>query len=313
MRDVNVLVLGASGMLGSMVVDVLARDAALSLAASVRDPVLAARLAGDHPEVDWRIVDVETASDADLSEAIGESDWVVNAIGITKPLIDEDDLDSRTRAIRVNADFPHRLARLTRAAGARVLQIATDCVYSGAQGCYTESDAHDAHDVYGMTKSLGEAPAENAHHLRASIIGPEPSAHRFLLDWVVGQPGGARLRGFTNHLWNGVTTLHFARIVAGIVRAGAPTWQLQHLVPGDAISKCDLLRAIASGFRRDDLEIEPVEVEDRVDRTLATDAPEVNATLWRDAGYDEPPGVAAMVEELAGWKPHGADVGGGAR
>ena len=47
---------------------------------------------------------------------------------------------------------------------------------------------------------------------------------------------------------------------------------------------------------------EPVEVADAVDRTLASDDPETNAALWRDAGYDAAPGIAAMIEELAGWK-----------
>jgi dTDP-4-dehydrorhamnose reductase len=313
MRDANVLVLGASGMLGSMVVDVLARDAALHTAAIVRDPLLAGRLENEVPEVDWKVLDVERAGDAELSEVIGESGWVVNAIGITKPLIDEADLDSRARAIRVNADFPHRLARLALAAETRVLQIATDCVYSGARGRYREADAHDASDVYGMTKSLGEAPAENVHHLRASIIGPEPAAHRFLLDWLVRQPRGARLKGFTNHLWNGVTTLHFARIAGAIVRGGDPGWRVQHLVPGDVISKCDLLRVIATRFARDDIVVEAVEVEQGVDRSLATDAPEINAALWRDAGYATPPAVACMVDELSGWKPRWAEPAGSVR
>ena len=66
--------------------------------------------------------------------------------------------------------------------GARVLQIATDCVYSGAQGAYVETDLHDALDVYGKTKSLGECQEPNVYHLRCSIIGPEPKDFKFLIE-----------------------------------------------------------------------------------------------------------------------------------
>src|SRR5436190_133310 len=75
------------------------------------------------------------------------------------------------RAVDVNARLPHLLGELARGADARILQIATDCVYSGSRGEYVESDPHDALDVYGKTKSLGESFQETVHHLRCSIIG----------------------------------------------------------------------------------------------------------------------------------------------
>jgi hypothetical protein len=36
-----------------------------------------------------------------------------------------------------------------------------------------------------------------------------------------------------------------------------------------------------------------------IDRTLATNSPEDNSRLWRDAGYQEPPSLEAMIDELA--------------
>ena len=43
----------------------------------------------------------------------------------------------------------------------KVIQIATDCVFDGLKGNYTEDDKHNAIDVYGKTKSLGEVSADN--------------------------------------------------------------------------------------------------------------------------------------------------------
>ena len=82
------------------------------------------------------------------------------------------------------------------------MQIATDCVYSGKKGSYNEDDLHDALDVYGKTKSLGEAQSPNLLNIRCSIIGPEQGKHVSLLEWFLTQEPGAKLQGFAHHHWN---------------------------------------------------------------------------------------------------------------
>ena len=209
------------------------------------------------------------------------ADWVVNCIGIIKPYCDD-----VLKAIQVNAEFPQLL-------NANTIQIATDCVYSGKKGSYVETDLHDATDVYGKTKSLGEAP--HIKNLRCSIIGPEVKNHISLLDWFLGQE---KANGFTNHLWNGVTTYHFSKLVQGIIREGIELPNVQHIVPGDVVTKAELLRTIAEAYGKD-IPVTEVEAPEAVDRTLATNNPELNARIWKAAGYDTPPTIKQMVEELA--------------
>src|SRR5689334_22166404 len=67
-------------------------------------------------------------------------DFVINCIGIIKPYCKDNDPEGVRRAIRINALFPHLLAAACRASGARLIQIATDCVYSGDKGDYVETD-----------------------------------------------------------------------------------------------------------------------------------------------------------------------------
>src|SRR5262245_47600681 len=207
-RKTRVAILGASGMLGAMVADVLAGDSELSVLATVRDPHTRGRFAALYPTIEWRLLDADAGDASAIAAAIAGAAWVVNCIGIIKPYIHDDRADEVERAIRVNALFPHLLGRAAAQAGARVLQIATDCVFSGTTGGYTERSEHDALDVYGKTKSLGEAHLSGMHQLRCSIVGPEGRGHVSLLDWFLGQPRGAEVKGFTNHRWNGVTTLH---------------------------------------------------------------------------------------------------------
>jgi dTDP-4-dehydrorhamnose reductase len=292
----RVLVLGGSGMLGSMVVDVLSREAAVAVSATVRSEPLRNTMVRKYPEVDWRLFEPSRDSPDALVQDIA---WTVNAIGITKPLIRDDRADEIERAIDVNARLPHQLAHAATRAGSRVIQIATDCVYSGAKGAYVESDLHDALDVYGKTKSLGETFQDAVHHLRCSIIGPEPKDYKFLIEWFRRQPKGARVKGYVNHQWNGVTTLHFARLCKGIVAGGQIPGHLLHVVPTASVSKAEMLHEFARVYDRDDVAIEDVPAATVVDRTLATNQPDLNGALWRDAGYEHPPTVPEMIRELA--------------
>jgi len=294
----RVLVLGGTGMLGSMVVDLLARRTGMRVTATAREEELAARFARRIPGVEWRLFDAWRADDSIDEKLLAGTDWVINCIGILKPLIHDDNAFEVERALRVNALLPLRLADAT-AGRARVLQIATDCAYSGSRGRYREEDAHDAIDVYGKTKSLGEARAAHVHHLRCSILGPEAKAPRSLLEWLLGQPRGGTVNGFVNHLWNGVTSLQFARLCAGILEHEPALPHLQHIVPCGTVTKYEILQCLARDFGRDDLTVVPTEATVLLDRTLDTADERRNGELWAAAGYVEPPTVPQMIAELS--------------
>lgn len=272
----RVLLLGVTGMLGHMVERVLSgQDLELVTAGRKR-------------------FDARTDNPSALLEAL-EPDWVVNAIGVTKPHIDPGSAESVAAAVDVNARFPFALAEAARLHRARVIQIATDGVFSGRTGGYREDAPHDALDVYGKSKSLGEAPAVNVIHLRCSVVGPGGSS---LMAWLLSQPRGAFVPGYSDRVWNGVTTWHFGMLCASIAREDLDLPSPLHVVPADTVSKAELLELIARACGRDDLTIEPQASPAAVDLSLATRHPEASAALWRAAGYDTPPTIAAMVDEL---------------
>jgi dTDP-4-dehydrorhamnose reductase len=295
----RVVVFGASGMLGSMVVDWLCRDQSIHVSATVRSAGLRQSFLECYPSAEWRMLEIDPSTASDLMEVLDGVEWAINCIGVIKPHINESSAAEVERAIRVNALFPHRLARAAEACGVQVLQIATDCVYSGTRGEYLEADKHDALDVYGKTKSLGEVASPNMHHLRVSIIGPEPLKHVSLLDWFLKQPQGSSITGYTNHQWNGITTLHFARLCHGVIREGLKSKILQHIVPSGTLTKAEMMRHFAETFHREDVEIRSAEASVAADRTLATDDEAFNRRLWKAAGYAEPPSIPQMLSELA--------------
>jgi dTDP-4-dehydrorhamnose reductase len=269
----RVLVLGASGMAGSMIASTLPGAVAVG-----RTDFEATR---DDP--------------ATLFASTG-AEWVINAIGVIGARIDAGSVE---RAITVNARFPHALAGAAGAHGARVIHLTTDGVFDGRRGAYAEDHPHDATGVYARSKSDGEVTAPHVLNLRCSIVGPERPPGRSLLSWLLAQPTGARLTGYANHRWNGLTTLALARVCAGIVRERPELPGTLHVVPADAVSKADLIGMLAVAYRRGDLVIDRGEAPTAVDRSLDTLYPESNELIWRAAGYPAPPTVAAMVRELA--------------
>jgi len=105
--------------------------------------------------------------------------------------------------------------------------------------------------------------------------------------------------GYTNHYWNGVTTLHFAKLCLGIIGGSVKMPGHTHVLPADVLSKADLLHSFAMFFGRKDLAIAARPVPQSVDRSLGTLDPDLNLRIWQAAGYLEPPTLALMVEELA--------------
>jgi dTDP-4-dehydrorhamnose reductase len=293
-----------------MVVDVLSRDPEMAVTATVRTSVLAESFQTLYPNVRWTIFD-GLRSDSSAPVLSGQA-WIVNAIGITKPLIRDDNPGEIETAIAINSVLPNEMGRRAVETGATVLQIATDCVYSGAKGAYVETDPHDALDVYGKSKSLGETYLPSVRHLRCSIIGPEPKDFKFLIEWFRRQPRGAQVNGFLNHRWNGVTTLHFARLCLGVIRQCTDLPRLQHVLPSGDVTKAEMLLEFARAYDRSDIKIKHVEAQTVIDRTLATRDASMNEALWRAAGYKRPPSVGEMIAELGRYDYRGHRQGSAA-
>jgi dTDP-4-dehydrorhamnose reductase len=301
--ETRVLVLGGTGMLGSMVCDVLRKNKNITLYATTRLPqVLSKKVEG----LEWVFLDINNQNQEalmiELDEKLADKHYVINCIGMTKPFAHDGNRNEILRAIRNNSIFPHVLDEVAKICNVKVIQIATDCVFSGATGNYKENSKHDATDVYGKTKSLGEVISDNMFNMRCSIIGPElKNPTNYLMEWFLNQDKDAQCNGFANHFWNGVTTLHFAKVCEGIIKNNV--WRLgqttHHLVPSSKMSKYDMLRSFADLFGRKDIQINKTDAGIVVDRTLDTDSNEFNNYLWKLAEYNNPPSVKQMIEELA--------------
>jgi len=287
----KVLILGANGMLGSMMTDYLSQKDDIELTITSRN--------GDAFLELENIRRFPFAVDSEFDKT-DYYDYVINCIGLIKPRIDESKINSVLNAIEVNSVFPLILPDFT---NAKIIQIATDCVFSGKSELpYEEVNPHDATDVYGKTKSLGENKHERVYLLRCSIIGPEHNKKQSLMEWLLSQPDGSEVNGYTNHRWNGLTTLAFAKICYGIIRDDleTPKWTDKsrgpHIIPTGCMSKYELLSTIIQVFKKD-IKVKPTTATERINRRLTT-MWKYNNEFWAHAGYPEPLSIREMVEEL---------------
>jgi dTDP-4-dehydrorhamnose reductase len=235
----KVLVLGASGMIGSTVLRVLSEKNDWHVFGSVRDGSVKRFFTAEIGENLIAGVDVEHPDSLVKILDKVRPDVVVNCAGLTKHKPEAED---PLIAIPINTLMPHRLAGLCKLVGARLIHVSTDCVFSGEKGGYTEDDFTDARDVYGKSKALGEVDYPHAITLRTSTIGHELQSEYGLLDWFLSQQG--RCKGYTRAVFSGLPTVVFAQVVRDVVIPHKELSGLYH-VAAEPINKFDLLKLIA--------------------------------------------------------------------
>lgn len=176
-------------------------------------------------------------------------DFVVNCAGIIKQRKDTFLLET----VKVNSVFPLLLADECQQRSIPLIHISTDCVFSGKKTKpYNEDDLHDALDTYGKSKSLGEP--ENACVIRTSIIGEKQNDDRSLLEWAKSKKG-QKIKGYTNHYWNGVTCWQLSKVIEEIIEKRKFWKGVRHIHSPAFVSKYTLLNFINEAYDLD-LEIE---------------------------------------------------------
>jgi len=270
----KVLLLGATGMLGSAVYDVLKGKYNLILSVRNKDKInLLDKAYGGVKK--HRVVEFDVSflhqefvekkgfpSNylSDFLKEIGEVDYVINSVGITIPF----SLENQTLTFFINSALPHILANIF---GEKLIHITTDCVFNGKEGFpYNENSPKTPVDIYGLSKSLGEPT--NCLTIRTSIIGRELEGFTGLLEWFFQQEG-KEITGFAEHYWNGITTKQFGKICDEIMSNPDkyPKTGLYHVF-STTVSKYEMLLKFKEKFKinctiREDH-------ENKLNRTLST-------------------------------------------
>jgi len=279
----RILILGGNGMLGHKLVQKLSRGC--HVYATVRREFDFSRaLVQWEPDGVIRGVGVENL--CSVESAIGDvrPDAVVNCIAIRHARTPKE----YDACVAVNEQFPLHLAAVCQKAGARLIHISSDCVFSGSRGYYAEDDPCDTTDAYGRTKAAGEMHGPNCLTLRTSIVGREIRAPKTgVVEWLLSQQGET-IKGYSRAFFSGVTTCALSEIVRRLLLEHRELSGLFH-VASSSISKLALLQAVRDRFALR-IGIEP-------DNTVAYDRSLDGTALERRTGL-RPPSWPEMIDEL---------------
>lgn len=281
--DTTILVIGASGMLGNAVLRFFSQAPGYSVVGSVRSAATLSLL----PDFlrSRVVVGVDVESPDSLLSLFTEvrPTVVINCVGLVKQLAGA---HSTLTAIPINSLLPHRLLKLCKFSGARLIHISTDCVFSGAKGMYSENDFADAKDLYGRSKLLGEVDDRQAVTLRTSIIGHELSEAHGLVGWFLAQRG--HVKGFRRAIFSGLPTVELARVIGDFVLPRPALHGIYH-VSAEPIDKYELLTLIKRTYG--------VPVEIYPDDGVVIDRSLDSSRFRHDTGYS-PPAWPRLVQSM---------------
>jgi dTDP-4-dehydrorhamnose reductase len=277
----NILVLGASGLLGNAIFRVMSRLPHGRVYGTVRSAKV---LQYFEPALAQHLIVVGNIEDSAERERLFDlvsPKLVVNCISVGRPAPED-----CVKLFTVLSVLPRRLSLLCSLRGARLIHISSDGVFSGKKGAYTEDDLPDANDVYGLSKLLGEVSEPHAITLRTSIIGRELEGKSGLLEWFLSRQDECKC--YSRVIFSGFPACVLAEVVRDIIVPRPELHGIFHLAT-QPISKFDLLQLVAKRYGKS-IKLIP---DDSVvlDRSLVADR------FSRETGYVAP-AWSILIEEM---------------
>ena len=218
-KNPRVLILGAKGMAGHIATEFLKENTNFEIIPLDRSNFEV------EDSKNWKEKIINLNSENQI-------DQIINFIGVLKPQA----MKNPILAVKINSLFPHELAALCTNLNIKLIHISTDC--------WTDLD------IYGRSKRTGELNYPEHLTIRTSIIGPElkPDGSG-LFHWFMSQEG--ETNGFTNHYWDGVTTLELAKRIKLILEEHPKLNNTLDLRTEQKVNKFELLNDIKDAFDKD--------------------------------------------------------------
>ena len=168
-------------------------------------------------------------------------DYIINCIGA---------IPQRRNVFNINYELPIWLDSNT---SCKIIHPGTDC----------------DDDDYGNSKKKATnfilTQGKNTKIIKTSILGPELQGGASLLEWFLSQE--EEINGYTKAIWNGNTTLEWAKHCYEIILEWGK-FETETVLQGETISKYDLLKTISEVYNKQ-IKINPI--EKGVDRRLLGD------------------------------------------
>lgn len=273
----KVLVIGCKGMAGHVIFDLLPDLGDYQVYGIARNVQETSRIFN---------MDIHDLSRLNQIFEEYKFDCVINVIGLLNDFAEQ----NPDEAIWVNSYFPNYLVKITKNTNTKIINISTDCVFSGKRGDYSEEDFRDGDNIYSRSKSLGEINNSKDVTIRTSIIGPELTKNGIgLFNWFMQQDKDATVYGYVNVFWSGVTTIELTKVIDAVIKQNITG--LINVTSNSKTSKYELLKLFNKNFRDNGLSI--FEKKDYfADKSLVSIRNDFDYTI---------PSYVEMIHEMRQW------------
>lgn len=277
----KILLLGANGLLGSRIEEVLKNDPTVKLFSTTRD------------ESSESYFDYNTRSLRSLVKKT-RPDVVINCIAVT------DIRKSWLYFLKINALLPINLALIGFEKNIKILHFSTDAVFPKSNRKRTEISLPFPSTKYGVSKLLGDLSLLSCIVIRSSFVGFSKST---------GNSNGlaARIRNSENcssfaigknALWNGITVDILAELTRVIATDSAIRRGLFHLFSSKPISRFKLVEMFAEKLDRGDLITHLSETQVSPGVIMSTSRFNQILMWWNAVGYSRIPSFEVLLNDL---------------
>lgn len=238
----KILILGASGMLGSTIIHVLSEKKRWKILGTIRNNNNKNFF---HPKILPNLIKINDLRNLkNLAKVLYKvkPKIVINCISLEKELLKKAD---PLTMISTYSILPHQLSKICKEIKSRLIQISTDGVFSGKKGNYKENDIKDTQDIYGICKHLGELDDSHSITIRTSIIGHELNSKNGLVEWFLSQK--KKCECFENAIFTGFPTNVLSEIIRDLIIPNKKLNGVYHIA-SKPITKCKLLALIAKEY-----------------------------------------------------------------
>lgn len=237
----KVLVTGATGMLGSDIVQIFNEDNSYEVYGAGRS------LSDLIPNSRQFVVDFTKPNE--VKKITVNPDLIIHTAAITDILSCQNNPDL---AKKIHVDSTYELAKLKSAAA--FYYVSTDSVFDGTKDNYNENDETNPLNVYAATKLSGERAAIDAGLsqvviLRTNIYGVHVPVRNSLVEWAFKEwQKGNSVSGFTDVCFNAVHTWQLAALLKFLFdnRIFHP---ILNIGSSEIISKFEFLKRLSVSLR----------------------------------------------------------------
>lgn len=245
----KILLFGSTGMLGRYIYSYFKQNTNIEIV-------------DIYYRIDENLDNLENLENILTANNINSETCLINCIGLIPQRKNTNSSDKAY--FLINSIFPHILWNICKKYNAKMIQPTTDCVFTGKNGSYIETDIHDETTSYGMSKSLGEPIGCTC--IRTSIIGKEKFNKKSFLEWIISNNNN-KINGWDNHMWNGITCLEYCLVINKIIHENLFWSGIRHIYSPTTKSKYELAIIISEVFELN-IEINKLESDVKCDKTL---------------------------------------------